>query len=140
MIEPGEPVVYVDPSPSGLSSMLGGLIEQNLARAPERRGLLKPAVYTIEAPDAHVTVTLRVSPDRVRVADGADPTAHVRITADSARLLSIAAAPLRFGLPDLQNSQGRRVIADILCRRVRIVGLLRHPVLVSRLTALLSAR
>jgi len=133
-------VVYADPSPSGLSSMLGGLIEQNLVREPGRRRLLRPAVFTIEAPDAQVAVTLQVGTNQVRVADGADDTAQVRVTADSGRLLAIAGAPLRFGFPDLFHAQGRRVIADILRGRVRIEGLLRHPALVARLTMLLSAR
>lgn len=133
-------VVYSDASPSGLASMLGVLIEQNLARDLGRRRLLKHAVFTIEAPDAEVAVTLHVGTDGVRVAEGADGAAQVRVAADSSRLLAIAGAPLRFGFPDLLTSQGRGVIADILRGRVRIGGLLRHPVLVARLTILLSAR
>lgn len=132
-------IVYVDRAPSALATMLGGLIEQNLARDPDRCHLLKPATYSIEAPDAEAGVTLHVDADGVRVADGVDPGAHVRVSADSARLLAIAGAPLRFGLPDVLMAQGRAVLADILRRRVRIAGLLRHPVLVSRLTGLLSA-
>jgi hypothetical protein len=120
--------------------MLGGLIDQNLARQPSRLRLLKQSVFAIEAPDADVAVTLHVGPEGVRVADGIDPPAQVRVRADSARLLAIAGAPLRFGLPDVLSAQGRDVIADIACRRVRISGLFSHPVLVSRLTTLLSAR
>ncbi|MEP7060091.1 MAG: hypothetical protein ABI828_05110, partial [Actinomycetota bacterium] len=65
--------------------------------------------------------------------------ARVRVRADSALLLGIAGAPLRFGLPDMFTSPGRAVLADILRGRVRIRGLFRHPLLVSRLTRLLSA-
>ena len=133
-------VVYADPVPSGLASMLGRLIEQNLSRDPARLRLLKGAVFSIEAPDAEVAVTLYVDVDGVRVAGEADPAARVRVCADSVRLLAISGAPLRFGLPDLLTPQGRAVVADILRRRVRIIGLLRHPVLVTRLTMLLSAR
>lgn len=133
-------VVYADPVPSGLASMLGSLIEQNLARDPGRGRLLKPGVFTIEAPDAGAAVTLHVGSGGVRVKEGVDPAALVRVRADSARLLAIAGAPLRFGLPDLLRPQGRAVVANILRRRVRIAGLLGHPVLVARLTTLLSAR
>ncbi len=133
-------VVYADASPSGLSRMLGDLIEQNLAREPGRRRLLKPAVFSIEAPDAQVGVTLHVGTAGVRVTEGVDSTAQVRVRADSARLLAIAGAPLRFGYPDVLSRRGRGVIADILRGRVRIAGLLRHPALVARLTVLLSAR
>ena len=133
-------VVYAGRSPSGLASILGGLIEQNLARDPGRHRLLKPAVFSVEAPDAQVSVTLHVSMDGVRVAEGANRTARVRVRADSSRLLSIAGAPLRLGFPDILSPQGRAVLADILRGRVKIFGLVRHPVLVSRLTLLLSAR
>jgi hypothetical protein len=133
-------VVYADASPSGLAAMLGGLIDQNLAGEPGRRRLMKRSVFAIEAPDAEVAVTLHVSPTGVRVADGVDESAQVRVRADSARLLAIAGAPLRFGLPDLLSPQGREVIADIVRGRVRITGLVSHPVLVARLTTLLSAR
>jgi hypothetical protein len=133
-------VIYADAVPTGLASMLGGLIEQNLARDPGRRRLLRSAVYTIEAPDAGVAVTLHVDPTGVRVAEGPDPTASVRVRADSARLLSIAGVPLRFGFPDALTGPGRSVLADILRGKVRIGGLVRHPMLVSRLTLLLSAR
>ena len=133
-------VVYANGSPSGLSRMLGDLIEQNLAREPGRRRLLKPAVFSIEAPDAQVEVTLYVGTAGVRVAEGVDGTAQVRVRADSARLLAIAGTPLRFGYPDVLSSGGRGVITDILRGRVRIAGLLRHPALVAQLTVLLSAR
>jgi hypothetical protein len=133
-------VVYADAAPGGLASMLGGLIEQNLARDPGRRRLLRSAVYTIEATDAAVAVTLHVDPGGVRVADGPDPAASVRVRADSARLLEIAGVPLLFGFPDVFTGAGRSVLADIVRGRVRIGGLVRHPRLVSRLTLLLSAR
>jgi hypothetical protein len=133
-------VVYADASPSGLAAMLGSLIDQNLAREPGRRRLMRRSVFAIEAPDAGVSVTLHVAPTGVRVADGIDGSAQVRVRADSARLLAIAGAPLRFGLPDVLSAQGRDVIADIARGRVRITGLIFHPVLVARLTTLLSAR
>jgi hypothetical protein len=133
-------VVYADAAPGGLASMLGGLIEQNLARDPARRRLLRPAVYSIEAPDAGVAVTLHVDPAGVRVAEGPDPAASVHVRADAARLLAIAGAPLRFGFPDPLTGAGRSILTDILRGKVRIRGLLRHPMRVSRLTLLLSAR
>ena len=140
MSVPEDVVVYSDGSPSGLSRMLGDLIKQNLVREPGRMRLLRPAVFAIEAPDAQVGVTLVIGIGGVRVAEGADGAAQVRVRADSLRLLAISGSPLRFGYPDVLSRQGRDVLADILRGRVRIGGLLRHPALVARLTSLLSAR
>jgi hypothetical protein len=131
-------VSVVSTEPSGLASMVAELIEQNLARDPERGRLLHPSVVVLDAPDADVTVFLRIAPGEVRVGDGAVPDAHLSIRVDSGRLLDLTTAPLRFGLPDLVNAEGRAIVGDLLGRRLRIRGLLRHPLRLARLTKLLS--
>ena len=131
-------VTVVGPEPSGLASMVGELIEQNLARDPARRALLRPSVVVLDAPDADVTVYLRIQRNDVRVGDGDVPDAHLRIRSDAERLLDLTRAPLRFGLPDLRRRDGRAVAGDLLRRRVRIRGLLRHPLRLASLTTLLS--
>ena len=131
-------VTFVDAEPSGLAEMLGGLIEQNLAADPSRRRLLRPSVVTIEADDAGVDITLRIDRDAIVVGEGSDPAAQVRIHADSGRLLSVVATPLRWGLPDPFAHAGRSLIAAIARGHVRILGLVRHPLQVIRLTKLLN--
>ena len=131
-------VTVVGPEPSGLASMVADLIGQNLARDPTRRTLLRPTVAVLDAPDADVTVFLRIGRDDVRVGDGDVPDAHVRIRSDSGRLLDLTTAPLRFGFPDLLTAEGRSIVRDLLLRRIRIRGLLRHPLRLARLTMLLS--
>jgi hypothetical protein len=131
-------VEVVGPEPSGLASMVAELIEQNLARAPERRALLLPSVAVLDAPDADVTVFLRIAPGEVRIGDGDVPDAHLRIRADSGRLLDLTTAPLRFGLPDLLSPEGRSIVRDLFSGRLRIHGLARHPIRLARLTEVLS--
>jgi hypothetical protein len=131
-------VAVVGPEPSGLAIMVADLIGQNLARDPARRTLLRPLVAVLDAPDANVTVFLRIGRDDVRVGDDDVPDAHVRIQATSERLLDLTTAPLRFGLPDPLRPEGRAIVADLLRRRIRIRGLLRHPLRLARLTKLLS--
>ena len=131
-------MTIVGPEPSGLASMVAELIEQNLARDPGRRELLRPLVAVLDAPDADVTVFLRVAPAHVRVGDGNVPDAHLSIRARSGRLLDLTTTPLRFGLPDLLRHEGRVIVGDLLGRRLRIRGLLRHPLRLARLTRLLS--
>ena len=131
-------VTVVGPEPSGLASMVAELIEQNLARDPERRRLLRRSVAVLDAPDAEVTVFLRIDPEGVRVGDGDVPDAHVRIRADSGRLLDLTTAPLRLGLPDPLAPEGRAIVRDLFAGRLRIRGLLSHPFRLARLTKLLS--
>lgn len=131
-------VVYGTDEPSGLATMVGGLIDQNLERDPTRRRLLRPSSATITVPDADVAITVRMGPGGVEVIDGADPAAHVAITADSHRLLGLTCAPLRFGLPDPFDLRGRAVLRDVLSRRIRVRGLISHPRRLACLSALLS--
>ncbi len=131
-------VVIVADEPSGLASMVGGLIDQNLARDPARRRLLRVSSASITVPDAGVTITIATHPGGVEVRDGADPAAHVAITADADRLLALTCAPLRFGLPDPFDPRGRAILRDVLSGRVRIRGLFMHPRRLARLSALLS--
>ena len=131
-------VVYSTDEPSGLATMVGGLIDQNLERDPARRRLLRPSSATITVPDAGVAITVRTDPGGVEVTDGADPAAHVAITADSDRLMGLTSAPLRFGLPDPIDPRGRAVLRDVLSGRIRVRGLITHPRRLARLSALLS--
>jgi hypothetical protein len=131
--------VVVDAEPNGLATMLAGLIESNLARRPKRSRLLRPATVELEAVDAGVGATVHLDAGSVRIANGpANPAFDVRIRASSRDLLTLSSAPLVLGLPDPLRRDGRAVLAGIARRRVRIGGMLRHPVTLSRFARLLS--
>jgi hypothetical protein len=132
-------VALADPEPNGLAAMLAGLIGSNLDRNPRRAGLLRDCTVELEALDAGITATVRLRPGRVEVANGPGHLPRdLRIFAVSHDLLALAAAPLRLGLPDPLRAEGRAVLGHLVRRRVRISGLLRHPVVLSRFARLLS--
>jgi hypothetical protein len=60
------------------------------------------------------------------------------VVAPADRVLALAAAPLRAGLPDPLRRDGRAALADVLRGRVRVHGMLRHPRRLARFTSLLS--
>jgi hypothetical protein len=131
-------VSLIGSEPSGLAAMLAELIEQNLARSPGRRRLLRPTVAVLDARDAEVVVHLRIDESEVRVGDGDVPDAQLRVATTSERLLELTTVPLRLGLPDALDPAGRAVLWALVTRRLRIRGLLRHPIRLARLTSLLS--
>jgi hypothetical protein len=134
-------VVLTDAEPNGLARMLAGLIESNLARRPERAALLRPAIVEVDAADADVAVTVRLDRERVRVSNGsATPHRDIRVRASGHDLLALSAAPLRLGFPDPLRREGRAVLRRIASGQVRVSGMLRHPVVLSRFSRLLSAR
>jgi hypothetical protein len=134
-------IVLADAEPNGLARMLAGLLEGNLARRPERAALLRPAVVEIGATDAGVAVTVRLDGERVRVSNGTGgPRPDVRVRASGHDLLALSAAPLRFGFPDPFRREGRAVLGRIASGKVRVSGMVRHPIVLSRFSRLLSAR
>jgi hypothetical protein len=135
-------VRYADAEPNGLADLLGRLLEANVEADPARRRLLAPAVIEVDASDAAVAARVELTPDAVVVANlwtsGAAASADVRIRAGAADLLALAGAPLLAGLPSPFRRDGRDVLRRIANGSVRISGMLRHPVVVSRFARLLS--
>lgn len=132
-------IAFVDAEPNGLARMIGGLIEANLLHHPGRSKLLRSARVDLAAIDADVGVALHLEPGSVTIANGSsNQQADLRVSTDSLSLVELAATPLRFGLPDPLDHEGRAVIRKVLSSDIRIEGLLRHPIRLSRLTRLLS--
>jgi hypothetical protein len=132
---------------AGLRDLVEGLVEANLARAPARaRRITQREAASLVATDADAAVTIQMlpgalhAPGSVLVHDGEDPWAEVVVRSDSVGLLELAAMPLRFGLPDVLTPDGREVVRQLLRRRIRVRGLVRHLGTVRRLSMLLSAR
>jgi len=124
----------------GLVELLASLLRQNLERDPGRRRLLRPAVVAIRATDAETEVTLTLREGAAEVRAGAPRRPQLRVEGSSVALLELLGAPLRVGLPDPFDRRGRDALRDLLAGQIRVRGLVRHPLLVGRLTRLLSAR
>ena len=131
-------ISYTDDEPNGLATMLGGLIEANLRDHPDRERLLKPAVIAVTAPDAGVSVTIRVAPGRVEVSNGLRGRPHLAVRADSDTLIELSAVPLRFGLPDPMTREGREVTGMLMRGQIKVRGIFRGAAKMARLNQLLS--
>jgi hypothetical protein len=144
-------VRFADAEPNGLADLVGRLIESNLETEPDRRRLLRDTIVLLSASDAAIEATVTLSRAGVDVANGpakgpargpargpGGRRPHLVIAADAYDLIELAGAPLRFGFPDVMDSQGRSVIRRIATRHVRVSGMLRHPIRLSRFTRLLS--
>ena len=132
-------VRFADAEPNGLADLVGRLIETNLEAEPDRRRLLRDTVVLLKASDAAIEARVTLSSAWVVVSNGpAGRRPHLVIAADAFDLIELAGAPLRFGFPDLLRPQGRSVIRRIATRHVRVSGMFRHPIRLTRFTRLLS--
>ncbi len=132
-------VRFADAEPNGLADLVGRLIETNLEADPDRRSLLRDTIVRLRASDAATEATVKLSSAGVAVSNGpVGRRPHLILVADAYDLIELAGAPLRFGFPDAFHPRGRAVIRRIATRRVRVSGMLRHPIRLSRFTRLLS--
>ncbi len=132
-------VRYMDAEPNGIATMLGGLIEANLAAHPERHRLLdRPATFAITATDADVSVTIHLGGGAVKVANGIRGRPDVAVRASSETLVGLSSVPLRFGLPDAMTKPGREVLGKVLRGELKVKGLITQSGRLGRLNALLS--
>jgi hypothetical protein len=125
----------------GLAGMLADIIDGNLARAPHKETDFArlDGTVDVEASDADVRVTLAFRRGSLRISgpDGVEPTG-LWISASAEDLISLCRLRIAHGVPVLTDADGARVAAKILTGKVRIRGLLRHPIRLVRLTRLLS--
>lgn len=139
-MSPDARVDYLDEEPNGIAAMIGGLIEGNLRNHPERARLLRPATIGIVATDAEASLTLRLAPGRVTVANGLRGRPQVVVRTDSVALTELSSVPLRLGFPDATTAEGRAATRKLLRGELKVRGLLTRPDIVSRLNRLLSVR
>lgn len=132
-------LIAIDPNASGLGLMLGGLLQGNLDADPARARLVRGGRGTVNitATDAGASCGLRFTGSGIDVGD-AHARADLEIVTTSEILMSLAAVPLRFGLPDTFTSDGRRVVGLMRSRALRVRGLVRHLGLMTRVQRLLA--
>jgi hypothetical protein len=133
-------VEYRDPEPNGLATLVGGIIQSNLDRDPERARLLRRATIWVTSTDAGVSMSLRLTRTGVQVANGRVGRPDLRIVGSSQTLVELSSVPLRLGLPDLLTREGRVVARKLLSGEIRAAGLFIHPRKLARLNLLLSVR
>ena len=134
-------VEYPDTQPNGLASMLGGIMEGNLAAHPERGRLLSDvSTYGIRAPDVDVAVSIRLAPGKITVRNGIVGKPDILEQADSETLVGLSSVPLKFGLPDVGTKEGREINKKLLKGQLKVKGLFLHPRKLATLNKLLTVR
>ncbi len=154
-VSPDERVTLAPDTPdAGLAAMLADLIRQNMARDPRKEADFSKlgSTVAITAPDAEVSIILAFKRGALVVADGGPESAgstpeasgrdhqqpDIRITADAKTVLDLAMIRISGGVPMVLGADGRRVLKKLFTRDLRIIGLLRHPIQLVRLTRLIS--
>ena len=124
----------------GLGSIVADLLADNLASEPGRERLVRGRKWAvaIAVPEAESSFRINLGGETITVvADTADqPT--LRLTTDGDTLIEIPEVQLVAGLPSPFTASGRLLISKLLRRQVVIEGIVRHPILLTRILRLLN--
>jgi hypothetical protein len=122
------------------AGILADLLTENLAQHPEKREVFRKmrGAVAIDLVDIEAVVTLIFTAEEVRIEAGVgeDPALVIRTTSD--RVMDLNALRIVGGLPWYFDEAGRKVLAHLLAGRLRIEGMFAHPVLLTRLTIIMS--
>lgn len=125
---------------NGLASMIKDLISQNIVNHPERSkdaDALNGNI-AIVAKDIDVSLTLECKNGRIVAHDGVKQPYKLKIETDSDNILKLSTLKIKAGLPYYFDKTGREVLGLLFHGKLKIEGLLAHPVLLTRMTKLFS--
>ena len=134
-------VEYADAEPSAFASMLGGLIEANVASRPEKRRDFDSleASVGIWVTDIEEGVTLDFQKGHLMVQNGLRPQRDITIRAEAGTVMDLSNLKIgAFGMPVYYDAVGRGVAAKLLQGKLRIEGLLGNLATLNAVTRIFS--
>ncbi|HET9782644.1 MAG TPA: hypothetical protein VFR33_12800 [Candidatus Dormibacteraeota bacterium] len=138
-----DPVSYADTEPSAFASMLGGLIDANIAGNPARRkdfDDLKARVG-VWVTDIDEGVTLDFEGGALVVSNGLKAKRDITIRTDADTVMNLSNLRIGlFGMPVYYDEVGRGIAAKLLQGKLRIDGLLGNIATVNTVTRIFSVR
>jgi hypothetical protein len=122
------------------AGILSDLLTENLAQHPEKREVFRKmrGVVVIDLVDIETVVSLVFTGGVLRIEGGASENPALIIRTASDRVMDLNALRIVGGLPWYFDEAGRKVVAHLLAGRLKIEGMFTHPVLLTRLTIVMS--
>jgi len=122
------------------AGILADLLTGNLAQNPGKQAVFRRmrGCVAIDLADIETAVTLVFEGERLRIEVGINASPDLIIRTASDRVMDLNALRIVGGLPWYFDEAGRKVVAHLLTGRLKIDGMFTHPVLLIRLTNIMS--
>ena len=122
------------------AGILAELLTTNLAQHPEKQAVFRRmrGVVAIELEDIETAVTLVFERGKLRIQSEIAACPDLLIRTASDRVTDLNALRIVGGLPWYFDEAGRKVVAHLVTGRLKIAGLFGHPLLLTRLTKIMS--
>jgi hypothetical protein len=122
------------------ASILEDLLRSNLTQRPEKKAVFERmrGSVAIDLSDIEAVVTLVFAGGRLRIEEGIAGSPQIVIRTTSEQVMDLNALRIVGGLPWYFDEAGLRVVGHLLAGRLKIAGMFSHPVLLTRLTKIMS--
>jgi hypothetical protein len=122
------------------SYIIAELLSGNLQQKPKKMSTFNNmfGVVALNLPDIEAAVTLIFSGGRLRIEPGILGKPDLIITSSSENIISLNAINIKFGLPYYFDEAGMNVLKQLLNGKLKIKGMFFHPILLTRLTKIMS--
>jgi hypothetical protein len=122
------------------AGILTDLLTMNLMQRPEKQAVFQRmrGVVIIDLADIETAVTLVFEEGRLRIQSETSACPDLLIRTASELVMDLNALTIIGGLPWYFDGAGRKVVAHLLTGRLKIMGMFSHPLLLTRLTNIMS--
>ena len=122
------------------SFIVRDLIAGNIGQSENKQAVFKKmnGAIAITLRDIEAAVTLVFRRGELTIEDGIIPKPAIVIKTAADLITDLNLLHIRWGIPYYFDAAGRRVLAHLLRRRLTIKGMLRHPVLLTRMAIIMS--
>lgn len=119
-----------------VQDLLTGNIEKSEAKYATYKKM--NGIAAIDLPDIEAAISLHFNRGSLIIESGVSPDAAVIVRTSSDNVMDLNALNIRWGLPYYFDDAGRKVLAMIFSGKIKIKGLLTHPILLTRFTIIMS--
>ncbi|MFZ0011884.1 MAG: hypothetical protein WAL97_08280 [Halobacteriota archaeon] len=119
-----------------VQELLTGNIEKSKTKYATYKKMRGIAV--IDLPDIETAISLHFNKGSLTIEPGISRGALILIRTSSDRVMDLNVLNIRWGLPYYFNEAGRKVLGLIFSGKIKIKGLLTHPILLTHLTIIMS--
>lgn len=122
------------------SSIVQELLTRNIEKSETKYATYKKmrGIAVIDLPDIETAISLHFNRGSLTIEPGVSPGAVILIRTSSDKVTDLNVLTIRWGLPYYFNEAGRKVLGLIFSGKIKIKGLLTHPILLTRLTVIMS--
>jgi threonine dehydrogenase-like Zn-dependent dehydrogenase len=119
-----------------IADLLTSNLEQRLDKMKTFRSMW--GVVALNLPDIEAAITLIFAGGRVRIDPGVVGKPDLIINSSSEKIISLNAISIKFGLPYYFDEAGMNVLKQLASGELRINGMFTHPILLTKLTKIMS--